>query len=79
MVRYRLGELMAEKRSREGRRITADEISKATGIHPATLSRLQAGRGYNTTIEVLEKLCHYFDVALTDLVVISKKPKIKRS
>jgi putative transcriptional regulator len=64
MIRFRLKELMADKGFRESRRVTLDEVSKATGIHRTTLSKVANQRGYNTTTEILDKLCEYFDVPL---------------
>ena len=64
MVRFRFKELMAEKEFQEGRRITLEEVSKATGIHRTTLSKVSNQKGYNTTTEVLDKLCEFFDVEL---------------
>ncbi|MEJ2043632.1 MAG: helix-turn-helix transcriptional regulator [Reinekea sp.] len=51
----------------EGRRITLEEISKATDIHRTTLSKVSNQKGYNTTTEVLDKLCNYFQVNLGQL------------
>ncbi|SDT86628.1 putative transcriptional regulator [Pseudomonas pohangensis] len=64
MIRFRLKELMADKGFRESRRVTLDEVSKATGIHRTTLSKIANQRGYNTTTEILDKLCEYFEVPL---------------
>ena len=59
---------MAEKQFREGRRITLGEIAEATGIHRTTLSKLANVRGYNTTTDVLDRLCDYFTCPISDLV-----------
>lgn len=67
MIRFRLKELIAEKEFQEGRRITLEEISKATDIHRTTLSKVSNQKGYNTTTEVLDKLCDYFQVNLGEL------------
>ena len=68
MLRFRLRELIADRQFREGRRVTLDEIAKATGIHRTTLSKIQNIKGYNTTTDVLDKLCEYFDCEIGDLV-----------
>ncbi len=68
MVRYRLSELIAEKKFRDGKRITLEQIAKDTGVHRATLSKLINQRGTNTTVEVIAKLCTYFGVQPGDLV-----------
>lgn len=64
MIRFRLKELIAEKGFQEGRRITLDEVSKKTGIHRTTLSKIANQRGYNTTTDVLDRLCQYFNVEI---------------
>tara|TARA_R110001599_G_scaffold56410_5_gene156061 strand:+ start:16733 stop:16972 length:240 start_codon:yes stop_codon:yes gene_type:complete len=67
MIRFRLKELIAEKEFQEGRRITLEEIAKATDIHRTTLSKVSNQKGYNTTTDVLDKLCEYFQVSLGQL------------
>ena len=64
MIRFRLKELLADKGFQENRRVTLDEVAKATGIHRTTLSKIANQRGYNTTTEILDKLCEYFEVPL---------------
>lgn len=73
MIRFRLKELIAEKEFQEGRRITLEEISRATDIHRTTLSKVSNQKGYNTTTEVLDKLCDYFQVNLGELAVHIKE------
>lgn len=67
MIRFHLKELMAEKGFQENRRITLDEVSKATGVHRTTLSKIANQRGYNTTTDILDKLCEYFGVPLEEV------------
>lgn len=67
MIRYRIKELIADKAFQEGRRITLEEVSKSTCIHRTTLSKISNQKGYNTTTEVLDKLCAYFNVDLGQL------------
>lgn len=59
---------MAEKQFREGRRITLGEIAEATGIHRTTLSKIANVRGYNTTTDVLDRLCEYFACPISALI-----------
>jgi putative transcriptional regulator len=68
MIRYRLKELIADKQFNEKKRITLEEVSKATGIHRTTLSKLSNQIGYNTTTDVLDKLCTYFEVEIGEVV-----------
>ncbi len=67
MIRFRLKQLVADREFREGRRITLEEISQVTGVHRTTLSRLANQKGYNTTTDVLDKLCAYLGVGIGDL------------
>ena len=60
MIRFRLRELIVEKEFTEGRRITLEEVAKATAIQRTTLSRIGGQRGYNTTTDNISKLCEYF-------------------
>jgi putative transcriptional regulator len=64
MIRFRLKELIADLEFRENRRVTLEEISSATGIHRTTLSKIANQKGYNTTTDILDKLCEYFSVPL---------------
>lgn len=67
MIRFRLKELVAEKSFQEDRRVTLEEVSQETGIHRTTLSKISNQKGYNTTTEVLDKLCAYFGVDIGDV------------
>ena len=72
MIRFKIKELIAEKAFQEDRRITLDEVSRATGIHRTTLSRLANTKGYNVTTDILDKLCRYFDVDIQAVAVYIK-------
>ena len=67
MIRFLLKRLIAEKEISEGRRVTLDEIATATSIHKATLSKIANNKDYNATIELLDRLCAYFEVPLGEL------------
>ena len=68
MIRFRLREMITDKEFLAGRRITLEEIAKATGIQRTTLSRIAGQRGYNTTTDNLDKLCRYFDCPIQSLM-----------
>ena len=68
MIRFRLKEMIADYQFNEGRRITFDEIAKATGIHRTTLSKIANQVGYNTTTDNLDGLCEFFGCSLDQLV-----------
>ena len=69
MIRFYLRERMADKGFQEKRRITLDEVSRETGISRNTLSRISSTLGYNTTTDILDRLCKYFSCTLADLAV----------
>lgn len=68
MIRFRLKELIADLEFRTGRRVTLEEISKATDIHRTTLSKIANTRGYNTTTNNVDKLCAFFDCKVEQLM-----------
>lgn len=68
MIRFRLKELIADKEFKDGRRITLEEISRETGIHRTTLSKIANQKGYVTNTDVLDRLCAYFEAQVGDLI-----------
>tara|TARA_B110000438_G_scaffold238158_1_gene235842 strand:- start:412 stop:654 length:243 start_codon:yes stop_codon:yes gene_type:complete len=72
MIRFKLKELISEKSFQEGRRVTLEEVSQHTGIHRTTLSRISNVKGYNVTTDVIDKLCEFFDVQVSDVAVYIK-------
>ena len=69
MIRFRLKELIADKEFVEGRRITLEEVSRETGIHRTTLSKIANHKGYVTNTDVLDRLCNFFSVELGDIAL----------
>ncbi len=67
MIRFRLKELIADKEFRDGRRVTLEEVSRETGIHRTTLSKIANQKGYVTNTDVLDKLCIFFGVNTNDV------------
>ncbi|MFG8039851.1 helix-turn-helix domain-containing protein [Pseudomonas aeruginosa] len=57
-----------EKSYRDKRRITLQEVSDATGISRATLSRIANTPGYNTSTDRIDLLCDYLECELSDLL-----------
>lgn len=68
MIRFRLKELIADKEFREGRVVTLAEVSKETGIHRATLSKIAHERGYNTGTDNVDRLCQYFGKPVGEVI-----------
>lgn len=69
MIRFKLAEVMAEYSFRKGKRIEWQEVSKATGIHRSTLSKMVNSRGYNSTTDNIDALCKFFECKVEDLMV----------
>ena len=67
MIRFRLKELIADKEYKEDRRVTLEEVSRETGIHRTTLSKIANQKGYVTNTDVLDRLCAYFNVTTSDV------------
>lgn len=69
MFRYRVAELIAEKRFHEGKVTTITEIADATEISRRILSALVNNkRDANPTVDTLGRLCHYFGCRVEQLV-----------
>ena len=74
MIRFRLKELIAEKEFQEGRRVTLEEVSRETGIHRTTLSRVSNQKGYISSTDVIDKLCAYFKVNTNEVAEYMPDP-----
>lgn len=74
MLRIKVRQLLDDKAFREGRRITLDEVSEATGIGRATLTRIVNIPGYNVTTGNLDALCRYFACAAGELIEYVAEP-----
>ncbi len=75
MIQCRLRELMAIKSREEGRRVTYEKITEATGIFNSTLTRLANNRFERTDRTVLDRLCEFFGCQPGDLLVYVKPAK----
>lgn len=74
MIRFRIKELIQDRSYEEGRRITMEEVANATGVHRTTLTKLSNPKGYNATIDVVDRLCSYFEVPIEKLCVHIPEP-----
>lgn len=75
MIRVKLKQLLDDKAFSEGRRITLNEVSDATGIARATLNRIANRPGYNTTLDNVDALCRYFSCTPGDLLEYVRDPR----
>jgi len=67
MIRFLIKERIADKEFNEKRKITLSEIAKNTGVSQNTLSRIVNTYGYNASTDALNKLCNYFDCAISGI------------
>jgi putative transcriptional regulator len=68
MIRVLLKHQLDEKSFRERKRITLNQVSAATGISRATLTRIANVPGHNTSTDNIDALCRYFDCSPGDLI-----------
>lgn len=59
---------MEKKQFAEGRRITIAEVATATGLNRMTLSKILNIKGYGTGTDTIDRLCHYFNCGIDDLM-----------
>jgi len=70
MVIYHIKDLMLRKSAEVKRRITYADITEETGISRVTLTRMASKIGHKVNIDVIEKLCTYFNVTPDRLMTI---------
>ena len=75
MIKFLIKRLITEKELALGKRLTLEEISSKTNIHRTTLSRIANNKYDNTTTEMLDTLCTYFDVPIEGLIEHVKDEK----
>ena len=61
-IKVILFEFWKQKEIERGRPITVTEVARATGISRDTLTRLRSGQTDRPDLEVLSKLCKFFDI-----------------
>ena len=64
----RFGILLAEKRMKEKRKISLTEVHVQTGISRPTLQAWENNTVTRFDVPVIEALCQYFGVRLSDLL-----------
>ena len=71
MIKYNIKELIAKKRFEEKRLITITDVADEIGVTRTTLSKIANSHGsYSTKTEYIEKLCHYFECPVEDVMTI---------
>lgn len=74
MLRIKFRQLLDDKAFRDRRQITLNEVSAATGIGRATLTRIVNIPGYNATTTNLDALCRYFSCTAGELLEYVPEP-----
>lgn len=67
-LRNRFGILIAEKEHRDSRKYTYKDITEATGILAAALTKWNQNRITRFDAKVLENLCNFLDCDIGDLL-----------
>ena len=79
MIQFHFKHLLADKEFKERRTIPIREVAEKTGISGVTLSNIANSKGdYNTSSDIIEKLCLYFECTPNDLMTIVPKEKGER-
>ena len=68
MLRYKLTELIEEKKYQEKRKITLEDVSNESGVGTSTLVKMRQNKGDTFKTDVIDKLCAYFQCSTCDLV-----------
>lgn len=64
--------LLAEKETRENRKLTYEVINNETGINPNTLVQYANNRVTLFNSSVIARLCEYFNCDIGDLLVLRR-------
>lgn len=67
MIKINLSRIMGEKK------LKISDVSRATGIHRGTLSRLYQEKAMRIELEVLDKLCRYLKCDVCELLEQTEK------
>lgn len=68
MIRYHLMTLIEEKSFNDRKRLTLNEVSAATDLSRATLSKMLNEPGAVVSLETIDRLCNYFKVPIEKLI-----------
>ena len=74
MVIYHLKDLMLKKSVATGKKITYAEIANEIGISRITLSRIASSKGHSVGMDIIEKLCDYFNCEINKLISFVPDP-----
>ncbi len=75
-IKSRLRILLAEKEVRDRKRLSIKQLARETGLAESTLHSLANNTTQRFDAPILEKLCIYFGVSLSDLLVFYPEGEI---
>jgi len=71
MIQFHFKRLLADKEFKEKKTISIRDVAKKTSISRVTLSKIANSKGtYNTTTDIIERLCLYFGCTPNDFMTI---------
>ena len=79
MIRFRIKERLADLQFATGRHITLTEVAEAIGVTRGTVSKMANQSDYNATIEIVDRLCAYFDCPVEQILEYIPDDKARRS
>lgn len=75
-IKLRLRELLAQRESRESRRIRLAEIAQTTGISANTLTPMINNQTDRVSLQALARLCDYFHCMPGDLLQLTSGEEV---
>ncbi|TRX57974.1 helix-turn-helix domain-containing protein [Thalassomonas sp. M1454] len=66
MIKCHLSRIMGEKR------LKIADVAKDTGINRGTITRMYHEQSLRVELDIIEKLCVYLDVGISDLYELKK-------
>jgi putative transcriptional regulator len=73
MIIVKFKQCLEDKERLDDKKISLEEVAIQSGIGRATLTRIVNKIGYNAELNVVDKLCDYFDCEIADLLYRVKK------
>ena len=68
MIRFRIKERLADRQFSTGRHTTLTELAEAIGVTRGTVSKMANQTDYNATIDIVDRLCRYFDCPVEQIL-----------
>lgn len=76
MIRFRVKQRIADRQFQTGRHTSLTEVARAIGVTRGTLSKMANQSDYNATLNLVDRLCTYFDCEVGE--IIERVPEMDR-